>query len=55
MTTINTVKSNINKSTSQMYFDCNESSLEEYLGFYLLNSKPKIKDIITKILNKIKK
>ncbi len=50
--TIDNIKTNINRSTSNMYFDCDEKFLSKYLG-YVVASKPNIKDVIFSILNHI--
>jgi len=51
--TINSIKCSIFKATYLMYYDINESKLTEYFG-YKITSKPKTKDIIYRILEKIK-
>lgn len=51
-TTTIAVKTNISRSTTSMYFDCNEDYLKKYLN-YSISSKPVIKDIIYNILSKI--
>ena len=50
--TINTIKVDIFKSTYIMYYDVDENILSNYFGYGILK-KPKIKDIIYKVLQKI--
>ncbi len=47
--TVNNIKTNINRSTNNMYFDCEEKVLSEYFG-YTLDTKPNIKDIILQVI-----
>ncbi|MCI8291385.1 MAG: hypothetical protein HFJ25_03940 [Clostridia bacterium] len=51
-TTINSVKTNINRSATNMYYDCNEHYLNEYFNRHL-DSKPTLKMLIYTILDKI--
>lgn len=48
------IKTNIIRSTTNMYYDCDETTFCEYFG-YAFSFKPTIKDIIFTILTKIKK
>ena len=50
-TTINCVKTNINRATTNMYYDCNEQYLNEYFNNYS-DSKPTLKILIYTVLSK---
>ena len=50
--TISSIKANIFQATSVMYYEIEEDILDEYFG-YNIKSKPKTKDIITIILQKL--
>lgn len=50
--TVNTVKGDITKATTCMYYDCDETRLKNYFNFYSV-TKPKPKLVIYTILNKI--
>ena len=49
---INNIKTNIINATEAMYFDSKQSDLNDYFGYSLM-SKPRPKEIIYTILNKI--
>lgn len=51
--TINAIKASISQATSIMYYEVSESDLSNYFGYHIIN-KPKPKDIIFAILEKIK-
>ena len=50
---IDSIKSNISKAITLMYYENEEKYLSNYFGYDIL-SRPKTKDIITKILFNIK-
>lgn len=50
--TISSIKANIFQATSIMYYEIEEQILQEYFG-YNVRSKPKTKDIITRVLQKL--
>lgn len=47
---INTIHSNIKKTISIMFYDCDESTLKEYFNYYELE-KPKLKELIFKVID----
>lgn len=51
--TISNIKSNINKVTIHMYYDCDEKVLKNFLGIDILNYNPKPKEIIMNIIEKL--
>lgn len=51
--TISNIKSNINKATIHMYYDCDEEVLKNFLGIDVSNYNPKPKEIIMNIIEKI--
>ena len=51
---IDTIHSNMKKSVTAMYYDCDEKFLKEYFNYYE-TLKPKLKDLIFKIVDKISK
>ncbi len=50
--TVNTIHGNIKHATKYMYLDCQESIINQYFN-YTYYTKPKLKEIIFTILNKI--
>lgn len=52
--TVNSVKTNITRSTSNMYYDCNVNILKNYFGYNIVE-KPKIKEMIVKVIENIEK
>ena len=53
LTSTNTIKVDIFQAILNSYYDCEQSKLEKYFNRYFY-SKPKTKDIIYKVLEKIK-
>ena len=53
-TTLHNVKANINRATTSMYCECEIERLKKYFTF-TEDTKPKIKTIVTTIINKISK
>lgn len=49
---INNIKTNIARSTNNMYNDCPEKNLRSYFGYNIME-KPKIKDIIIRVIENI--
>lgn len=49
----NNVKSNINKATEIMYYECEENRLKEYFNVPFIVEKPKPKYVISHIVKKI--
>lgn len=50
----NTIHSGIKRSILNMYYDCEESIINEYFNCYCFEERPKLKEIIFKIISKIK-
>lgn len=50
----NTIHSGIKRSISNMYYDCEESIIKEYFNCYCFDERPRLKDIIFRIISKIK-
>lgn len=50
----NTIHSGIKRSISNMYYDCEESIINEYFNCYCFDERSKLKEIIFKIISKIK-
>ena len=50
----NTIHSGIKRSISNMYYDCEESIINEYFNCYCFDERLKLKEIIFKIISKIK-
>ena len=50
--TINSIKTNILRSTDMMYYACDEDALSDFLGYDIVE-KPRIKDIINKVIENI--
>lgn len=51
--TVSNIKSNINKATIHMYYDCDEKVFKNFLGIDVSNYNPKPKEIIMNIIEKI--
>ena len=49
---VNNIKWNIYNATNNMYYECESNKLKEYFKFYQ-DTKPKVKMVISTILNKI--
>lgn len=50
----NTIHSGIKRSISNMYYDCEESIIKEYFNCYYFDERPRLKEIIFRIISKIK-
>lgn len=50
---VNNIKCNITQAYIRMYYNCSKKYLEKYLNLYIGEKKPKTKDLIIGILNKI--
>lgn len=50
--TVNSVKTNINRSSTNMYFDCNQKDLNQYFNRHVY-LKPQLKDLIFTVLSNI--
>lgn len=53
-TSLHNIKSNINRATTSMYYECEMEKLKKYFTF-TEDTKPKIKTVVTTIINKISK
>ncbi len=51
---INSIKTNIIRATTNMYYDCDEETLSKFLGYKFIY-KPSLKEIIIRIINNIDK
>ena len=49
---VNNIKWNIYNATNNMYYECKSEKLKEYFNLYN-DTKPKVKMVISTILNKI--
>lgn len=49
---VHNIKCRINSATTTMYYNCEIEKLKKYFNFYI-DTKPRIKTIITTVLNKI--